>query len=71
MQLHHIIFSRHSTDHLHTLGDSGKNLEGFDHGGKKAAYCRYKLGLYSKLPAKSVHFSFFPGPFYKKEEKTA
>ena len=26
-----------------TLGGSGKNLEDFDHGGKKAAYCRYKL----------------------------
>ena len=53
------------------LGDSGKNLEGFDHGGKKAAYCRYKLGLYSKMPAKSVHFSFFPGSFYEKVEETA
>ena len=23
-----------------SLGDSGKDLEGFDHGGKKAAYCK-------------------------------
>ena len=48
------------------LGESGKNLEGFDHGGEKAAYCRYQLGLYSKMPAKSVYFSFFPGSFYEK-----
>ena len=55
-----------SKTYLCILGDSGKNLEGFDHGGEKAAYCGYQLGLYSKTPAKSVYFSFFPGSFYEK-----
>jgi len=48
------------------VGDSGKNLEDFDHGGEKVAYCRYQLGLYYKTPAKSVYFSFFTGSFYGK-----
>ena len=48
-----------------TLGDSGKNLEDFDHGGEKAAYCGYQLGLYSKTPAKSSIFHFFLAHFMK------
>jgi len=34
-------------------------------------YCRFKLGLYSKILAKSGYFSFFLGSFYEKLHETA
>ena len=39
------------------LGDSGKNLEGFDHGGKKAAYCGYSSNSMTTLMELSLAHS--------------